>query len=171
MGVGLQEKGLQLLADDRVQGLPSPAAQRSVLAHYRGEIERLKAGDVFPFFPRGHEELPRSWLIIVKNLTYGALMRAHERGYVVPPGGKVRCVVVDSLSTEPLQRIRLVEELEMSTSSSPDAVLTTVSSLSAPFGPFSPRLVGPPNKFKTTADNQVFSSSLVLMLKAKNPNR
>ena len=107
---------MQLLADgDRVQGLPSPAVQRSVLAHYRGELERLKAGDV-----------PLSSLVVsrrtskeladyrVKNLTYGALMRAHERGYVVPPGGKVRYVVVDSSSTEPLQRIRLVEELEMS---------------------------------------------------------
>ena len=50
----------------------------------------------------------------MKNLTYGALMRAHERGYVVPPGGKIRYVVVDSSSTEPLQRVRLVEELEAS---------------------------------------------------------
>ncbi len=113
---GLQEKGLQLLADgDRVQGLPSPATQRSVLAHYRSELERLKAG-----------EIPLSSLVVsrrtskaladyrVKNLTYGALMRAHERGYVVPPGGKVRYVVVDSSSTEPLQRVRLVEELEAS---------------------------------------------------------
>ena len=112
----LQQTGLELLADGgRVQGLPSLATQRSVLMHYRKELERLKAGDI-----------PLSSLVVsrrtskeladyrVKNLTYGALMRAHERGYVVPPGGKVRYVVVDSSSTEPLQRVRLVEELEIS---------------------------------------------------------
>lgn len=110
----LQQSGLELLAEgDRVQGLPSPATQRAVLMHYRRELQRLEAGEV-----------PLSSLVItrrtskdaasyrVKNLTYGALMRAHERGYVVPPGGKVRYVVVDSSSTEPLQRVRLAEEIE-----------------------------------------------------------
>jgi len=110
----LQQRGLELLAEgERLHGLPSPATQRTVLMHYRAELQRLRAGEV-----------SLSSLVItrrtskaladyrVKNLTYAALMRAHDRGCTVPPGGKVRYAVVDSTSSEPLQRVLLAEEID-----------------------------------------------------------
>ena len=109
----LQQKGLELLAKgERVDGRPSLRAQRSVLAHYRRELQRLNSGEVslvdLVITRRTTRHLAD---YRVKNLTYGALLRAHERGYVVPPGGKIRYVVVNSSSTEPLDRVRLAEEL------------------------------------------------------------
>ncbi|MAF93707.1 hypothetical protein CMO85_03470 [Candidatus Woesearchaeota archaeon] len=139
----LQQHGLKLLAEgERLQGLPSLATQRTVLVHYRRELQRLSAGDV-----------PLSDLVItrrtskdlgqyrVKNLTYAALMRAHERGYAVPPGGKVRFAVVDSGSSEPMQRVLLAEELEVAKDSITGCTLhygelaeRAIWALLAPFG-------------------------------------
>ena len=86
-----------------------------MLNHLRSELRRLDAGDVplvdLVITRRTTQDLAN---YRVKNLTYAALMRAHERGYVVPPGGKVRYTVVDKSSTEPLQRVRLAEEIETS---------------------------------------------------------
>lgn len=112
----LQRKGLEILAEgNRIKGLPSLATQRSVLNHLRSELRRLDTGDVplvdLVITRRTTQNLAN---YRVKNLTYAALMRAHERGYVVPPGGKVRYTVVDKSSTEPLQRVRLAEEIETS---------------------------------------------------------
>ncbi|MGB1419462.1 MAG: DNA polymerase domain-containing protein, partial [Poseidonia sp.] len=43
----LQQKGLELLAEgERIEGRPSLQAQRSVLAHYRRELQRLKTNQV-----------------------------------------------------------------------------------------------------------------------------
>jgi DNA polymerase elongation subunit (family B) len=47
----------------------------------------------------------------VKNLTYAALLRAHERGFEVPPGGKVRYVVLNRSSESLLERVMLAEEV------------------------------------------------------------
>ena len=43
----LQQRGLELLAEgERIDGRPSLRAQRSVLAHYRGELQRLNRNEV-----------------------------------------------------------------------------------------------------------------------------
>ena len=110
----LQQRGLELLAEgERIDGRPSLRAQRSVLAHYRGELQRLN-----------RNEVPLSDLVTtrrttrsiedyrVRNLTYGALMRAHGLGYEVPPGGKVRYAVVNRSATDPMERVLLAEEIE-----------------------------------------------------------
>ena len=110
----LQQHGLELLAEgERVDGVPSYEVQRSVWRHYRTELRRL-----------GGSQIPLSDLIIarrtsreledyrVKNLTYAALLRAHERGFEVPPGGKVRYVVLDRSSEHLLDRVMLAEEVE-----------------------------------------------------------
>ena len=80
--------------------------------HYRTELRRLANGLV-----------PLEDLVIarrtsrglhdyrVKNLTYAALLRAHERGYDVPPGGKVRYAVLNRSSEELLDRVVLAEEV------------------------------------------------------------
>jgi DNA polymerase elongation subunit (family B) len=41
-------------------------------------------------------------------------MRAHQLGYQVPPGGKIRYVVVNVSASEPLERVVLAEELPSS---------------------------------------------------------
>ena len=110
----LQRVGLEhLVAGERTDGLPSLETQRAVLSHYRYELQRLKRGEV-----------PLSELVIarrtsrslenyrVKNVTYAALMRANERGYEVPAGGKVRYVVMNRESEALLDRVLLAEELE-----------------------------------------------------------
>ena len=110
----LQEVGLDRLAEGaRTGGLPSFETQQAVWNHFRRELRRLKRG-----------EIPLDELVVarrttraladyrVKNTTYAALMRANERGCEVPPGGKVRYVVVDRSSEAVLDRVRLAEELE-----------------------------------------------------------
>jgi DNA polymerase elongation subunit (family B) len=110
----LQQHGLELLAEgERIDGIPSHQVQRSVWRHYRAELRRLNRGEV-----------PLSDLIItrrtsrgledyrVRNLTYAALLRAHERGYKIPPGGKVRYVVLNRSSEHLLERVMLAEEVE-----------------------------------------------------------
>ncbi len=110
----LQQNGLELLAEgERIDGIPSHQVQRSVWRHYRAELRRLSRGEV-----------PLSDLIIarrtsrgledyrVRNLTYAALLRAHERGYKIPPGGKVRYVVLNRSSEHLLERVMLAEEVE-----------------------------------------------------------
>ena len=110
----LQQRGLELLAEgEREGGVPSLAAQRSVLAHYRCELQRLHRG-----------EIPLRELVIarrttrsladhrVKNLTYAALLRAHGHGQEIPPGGKVRYAVLNRSADDPLDRVRLAEELD-----------------------------------------------------------
>ncbi|DAC21964.1 MAG TPA: hypothetical protein D7H91_03360 [Candidatus Poseidoniales archaeon] len=110
----LQQHGLELLAEgERIDGIPSHQVQRSVWRHYRAELRRLSRGEV-----------PLSDLIIarrtsrgledyrVRNLTYAALLRAHERGYKIPPGGKVRYVVLNRSSEHLLERVMLAEEVE-----------------------------------------------------------
>ena len=110
----LQEVGLDRLAEGaRTGGLPSFETQQAVWNHFRRELRRLKRG-----------EIPLNELVVarrttraladyrVKNTTYAALMRANERGCEVPPGGKVRYVVVDRSSEAVLDRVRLAEELE-----------------------------------------------------------
>lgn len=115
----LQQRGLELLAEgDRIDGRPSPTTQRAVLRHLRSELRRLTVGEVplvdLVITRRTTQDLAN---YRVKNLTYAALMRAHERGHVVPPGGKVRYTVVDRSSAEPLERVRLAEELNTSKTS------------------------------------------------------
>ena len=110
----LQQHGLELLAEgERIDGIPSHQVQRSVWRHYRAELRRLSRGEV-----------PLSDLIIarrtsrgledyrVRNLTYAALLRAHERGYKIPPGGKVRYVALNRSSEHLLERVMLAEEVE-----------------------------------------------------------
>ncbi len=110
----LQRTGLEYLAaGERTDGLPSFETQRTVLNHYRCELQRLKRG-----------EIPLSELVVtrrtsraltdyrVKNVTYAALMRANERGYEVPAGGKVRYVVVNRTAEAVLERVVLAEELD-----------------------------------------------------------
>ena len=112
----LQEQALHILAtSDRDNGLPNRAGQQRVLRFYREECQRLE-----------RREIPLDALIVtrrvtstlgsyqVKNLTYAALMRAHQLGYQVPPGGKIRYVVVNVSASEPLERVVLAEELPSS---------------------------------------------------------
>lgn len=139
----LQRVGLECLAaGQRREGLPSFETQCTVLNHYRCELQRLERG-----------EIPLRELVItrrtsrslsdyrVKNVTYAALMRANERGYEVPAGGKVRYVVMNRDSHALLDRVVLAEELE----SFPDGVHACVEhyaelaeraiwALLAPFG-------------------------------------
>ncbi len=109
----LQEQALQVLASSgRVNGIPDMKGQQQVLRLYRTECQRL-----------GRREVPLDALVVtrrvtstlgnyrVKNLTYAALMRAHLQGHHVPPGGKIRYVVVDVSASEPLDRVVLAEEL------------------------------------------------------------
>ena len=49
----------------------------------------------------------------VKNLTFAALMRAHQQGVHVPPGGKVRYVVANAAAPDLLDRVILVDELPL----------------------------------------------------------
>tara|TARA_B100000683_G_scaffold89307_1_gene88161 strand:+ start:10115 stop:12607 length:2493 start_codon:yes stop_codon:yes gene_type:complete len=110
----LQQAGLACLAaGERNDGIPSFGTQRAVLQHYRRELQRLSKG-----------EIPLRELVItrrtsrslgdyrVKNVTYAALMRANERGYEIPAGGKVRYVVMDRESDALLDRVVLAEELD-----------------------------------------------------------
>ena len=112
----LQERALEVLASGTDHnGLPGSDAQRRVWRLYKAELQRLEQRTV-----------PLEDLIVtrrvtstlrdyrVKNLTYGALMRAHEQGHHVPPGGKIRYVVVNSTAVEPLNRVLLNEELASS---------------------------------------------------------
>ena len=115
----LQERALEMLASGpQSDGLPGVDAQRQIWRFYRTELQRLEQGTV-----------PLEQLVVtrrvtstlrdyrVKNLTYGALMRAHEQGHDVPPGGKIRYVVVNSTAVEPLNRVLLNEELALAHSS------------------------------------------------------
>ena len=110
----LQQKGLELLAEgERVEGRPSLQAQRSVLAHYRRELQRLNTNEVSLSDLVTTRRTTRSIEDYrVQNLTYGALMRAHGLGYEVPPGGKVRYAVVNRSATDPMERVLLAEEIE-----------------------------------------------------------
>ena len=110
----LQQKGLELLAEgERIEGRPSLQAQRSVLAHYRRELQRLKTNQVSLSDLVMTRRTTRSIEDYrVQNLTYGALMRAHGLGHEVPPGGKVRYAVVNRSATEPMERVLLAEEIE-----------------------------------------------------------
>ena len=139
----LQQHGLELLAEgERVDGVPSYEVQRSVWRHYRTELRRLSAS-----------QIPLDQLIIarrtsrgvedyrVKNLTYAALLRAHERGFEVPPGGKVRYVVLNRSSEHLLERVMLAEEVEGYTGSGAGCVShygelaeRAIWALLAPFG-------------------------------------
>ena len=109
----LQEEGLALLTLGPMEaGVPGPESQRRVFQFYRSELQRLRSGQV-----------PLSALVItrrvsstlddyrVKNLTYAALVRAHQQGLHVPPGGKIRYAVLNSSAREPLERVLLAEEL------------------------------------------------------------
>ena len=145
----LQQRGLQLLAEgEREGGIPSLATQRSVLAHYRRELQRLHRG-----------EIPLRELVVsrrttrsladhrVKNLTYAALLRAHAQGHEVPPGGKVRYTVLNRSADDPLERVRLAEELSGDCSSGfgcsehySELAERAIWALLAPFGWTSERL-------------------------------
>jgi DNA polymerase I len=108
----LQERALQLLvAGERTNGVPNRKAQRAVFLLYQAELQRLNDGQLLP------KDLVISRRITssledyrVKNLSYAALLRAHHQGQHVPPGGKIRYVVVDASATEPLDRVVLAEE-------------------------------------------------------------
>ena len=110
----LQETGLERLADgERKDGLPSFATQRMVLNHYRCELQRLKRGEISLSELVITRRTSRSLADYrVKNVTYAALMRANERGYEVPPGGKVRYVVMNRAAEAVLERVVLAEELD-----------------------------------------------------------
>jgi len=113
----LQENGLALLASGPMEaGIPGPESQKRVFQLYRAELQRLRNGQV-----------PLQSLVIarrvtttlddyrVKNLTYAALVRAHQQGLQVPPGGKIRYTVVNSSARDPLDRVLLAEELHSTT--------------------------------------------------------
>ena len=109
----LQQQALSLLVPhDTAPGLPSVSLQGAVLKHYRSQLQRLQGNDV-----------PLTDLVItrritktleeyrVRNVAYGALQRARRLGSDVPPGGKIRYVVLDESASEPSQRVMLAEEL------------------------------------------------------------
>jgi DNA polymerase elongation subunit (family B) len=112
----LQQRALELLASGTGHNdLPGSDVQRRVWRLYKAELQRLEQRTV-PL-----EELVVTRRVTstlrdyrVKNLTYAALMRAHEQGHHVPPGGKIRYVVVNSTAVEPLNRVLLSEELASS---------------------------------------------------------
>jgi DNA polymerase I len=109
----LQEKGLTLLATGHTDaGVPGPESQQRVFQLYRAELQRFMDGDV-PLHALVIARRVTSTLndYRVKNLTYAALQRAHQQGQHVPPGGKIRYVVMDSRANEPLDRVLLAEEL------------------------------------------------------------
>ena len=104
----------------------------------------------------------------VKNTTYAALMRANERGCEVPPGGKVRYVVVDRSSEAVLDRVRLAEELEEVPVGVWVAPPTTVNWPSVRFGPSSLRLGGPPSNCVRTSTSPTFWRSPFRVVQSKN---
>ena len=110
----LQQHGLELLAEgERSNGLPSQRTQRLVWRHFRAEIRRLANGLVPLEDLVITRRTSRTWQDYrVKNLTYAALLRAHERGYEVPPGGKVRYAVLNRSSEQLLERVVLAEEVD-----------------------------------------------------------
>ena len=110
----LQRRGLELLAEgQRLNGVPSFDTQRLVLHHHQQEMHRLKAGQI-PLNELTIARRTRQRLddYRVKNLTYAALMRAHQHGFEVPPGGKVHYVVLNRSSEHLLDRVLLAEEID-----------------------------------------------------------
>ena len=115
----LQRASLQILADGSAsEGIPDRSTQKAVLTSYRSELQKLKRGEV-----------PLSELVVarrvsktleqyrVKNLTYAALLRAHQHGHEVPPGGKIRYVVLDQEAHNLTERVLLMDELPQAKSS------------------------------------------------------
>jgi len=109
----LQKNGLALLASGPMAaGIPGPESQKRVFQLYRAELQRLQTGQVTP------QSLVIAQRVTtalndyrVKNLTYAALVRAHQQGLHIPPGGKIRYTVVNSSARDPLDRVLLAEEL------------------------------------------------------------
>jgi len=110
----LQRRGLELLAEgQRLNGVPSFDTQRLVLHHHQQEMHRLKTGQI-PLNELTIARRTRQRLddYRVQNLTYAALMRAHQHGFAVPPGGKVHYVVLNRSSEHLLDRVLLAEEID-----------------------------------------------------------
>ncbi len=109
----MQEHALALLASgERQHGLPSRATQQRVLEFYRMECSRLEEGHVaLADLVLTRRVTRRLEDYRVKNRTHAALLRAHHRGQQVPPGGKIRYVVVQSSAKEPLESVLLAEEI------------------------------------------------------------
>ena len=169
----LQQAGLACLAaGERNDGIPSFGTQRAVLQHYRRELQRLSKG-----------EIPLRELVItrrtsrslgdyrVKNVTYAALMRANERGYEIPAGGRfamwswtvnLMLFWTASFLQKNWARSRLVFMR---------VLITTLNWPNVPSGRFSLRLVGPQRNCKTKVGNPRCWRSRLRMVQRKNPNR
>ena len=111
----LQQQGLNILsASPLEQGIPSTDSQYAVLRMYREELHRLRSGNVSLqaalIARRVTKELE---MYRSKSLTYAALLRARRTGHRVPPGRKVRFVVVDRHAAQHHERVRLQEELPL----------------------------------------------------------
>lgn len=111
----LQQRCLDHLAASSLeQGIPSTEAQYGVLQMYRQELHRLRGGDVTLesalIARRVTKELE---MYRSKSLTYAALLRARRTGHRVPPGSKLRFVVVDLHAPLHHERVRLREELPL----------------------------------------------------------
>ena len=111
----LQEHALAILVEGgRSAGIPDRDAQRKVLHFYHEEVRRLQQRMVplndLVLTRRVSKELGD---YRVKNLTFAALMRAHQQGVHVPPGGKVRYVVANAAAPDLLDRVILVDELPL----------------------------------------------------------
>lgn len=111
----LQQQALDVLATFPCEdGVPSYDAQHAVLRLYRSELQRLQSGDVpleaAVIARRVTKELHQ---YRSRSLTWSALLRAQRTGHRVPPGGKIRFVVVDLAHPEHHERVRLKEELPL----------------------------------------------------------
>ncbi len=109
----LQEHALSLLASgEKHRGLPSKTTQQHVVEFYRKECLRLEEGRVsLVDLVLTRRVTRRLEDYRVKNRTHAALLRAHHRGQQVPPGGKIRYVVVEDSTNEPLESVLLAEEI------------------------------------------------------------
>ena len=110
----LQRQALQLLVEhsDDQQGIPSFDGQIAVARLLRQHLDALEMNEVnllnLVVSRRIQRELGD---FDVATLAHAALLRGRLQGVTVPPGGKVRFVVIASKGTVQHERVLLVEEL------------------------------------------------------------
>ena len=110
----MQRSALHLLVEhsNEENGVPSEEGQRAVADLLREQLRRLE-----------HQEIDLEDLVVarrvdrevsefnVATLTHAALLRGRLHGVTIPPGGKVRFVVVAGSGTVQHERVLLLEEL------------------------------------------------------------
>ena len=110
----LQRQALQLLVEhsDDQQGIPSFDGQIAVARLLRQHLDALEMNEVNLLNLVVSRRIQRELRDFdVATLAHAALLRGRLQGVTVPPGGKVRFVVIASKGTVQHERVLLVEEL------------------------------------------------------------